>query len=414
MNTFHDFNHFAGFDWAKDHHNAVILDRSGQIVESFQFPHSGEGWKVWRQKIERYPALAVAIETSHGAAVEQLLESKVTVFPMQPKAAQRYRDRKVPSGSKTDFVDAWCFADALRMDGHDWRALSPRDPIVEELRLLCRDEVELITQRTALVNQLQSALHDYYPAALEAFDDWTKPYAWAFVQEFPTSQQLVKSTVHRRKVFLHKHNLWRPQTAEKRLEIFARADQFCGGAAVTRAKSRLALSLIKLLQTLQKQLDEYRAQIESLFAEHPDHALFGSLPGAGEKIAPRLLSEIGSDRSEYPDAQSLQCVAGTAPVSFQSGQINRAHIRWHCNRSFRHTVHLWADLSRKGCQWAAEYYARKRQEGKSHACALRCLGQRWLKILWRIWQNRTPYDDHSHAERLARRLMPIALQTTNS
>jgi len=151
--------------------------------------------------------------------------------------------------------------------------------MIAELRLLCRDEEELIGQRTALVNQLQAALGEYYPAALEAFADWTVPYTWEFIARFPTPQELAGATVHRQRVFLHTHKLWRPGTTEARLEIFARADQFCGGAAVTRAKSRLALALVKLLQAVQKQLDEYRVAIERLFAEHPDHDVFGSLPG---------------------------------------------------------------------------------------------------------------------------------------
>ena len=165
---------------------------------------------------------------------------------------------------------------------------------------------------------------------------------------------------------------------------------------MTRAKPRLALSLVKLLRTLHTQLEMYRAAIEKLFADHPDHDLFGNLPGAGEKLAPRLLSEIGADRGQYPDAQALQCVAGTAPVSYQSGQIRKARIRWHCNRHLRHAVHLWADCSRKRCGWAAAYYQAHRAKGHSHACALRCLGQRWLKILWKIWQSGRPYEERLH------------------
>jgi hypothetical protein len=397
MHTFAALTHFAGFDWAKEHHDAVILDRQGSIVAAFTFAHSAEGWAQWREHIKKFAALGVAIETSHGAAVEQLLASGVSVYPMQPKAAQRYRDRHVPSGSKTDRTDAWCFGDALRVDGQHWRALAPADPLVEELRLLCRDEVELITQRTGLVNQLQAALHEYYPAALEAFDDWTQPFSWEFIAAFPTPQQLVKAGRRRWEKFLHTRKLWRPQTADQRLEIFARADQFCGGLATTRAKSRLAVSLVKLLLTLQTQLEAYRAAIEKLFAQHPDHDLFGSLPGAGDKLAPRLLSEIGADRGQYSEAQALQCVAGTAPVSFQSGPIRRARIRWHCNRHLRHAVHLWSDCSRKVCAWAQAYYLAQREKGKSHACALRCLGQRWLKILWQMWQSHRPYDETLHA-----------------
>jgi hypothetical protein len=396
MHSFATLTHFAGFDWAKDHHDAVILDRQGNTVAAFTFAHDAGGWAQWQEQIKPFAALGVAIETSHGAAVEQLLHSGVNVYPMQPKAAQRYRDRHVPSGSKTDQTDAWCFGDALRVDGQHWRALAPADPLVEELRLLCRDEVELITQRTGLVNQLQAALGEYYPAALEAFDDWTQPFAWEFIAAFPTPQELVKAGRRKWEKFLHAHKLWRPQTAAARLEIFARADQFCGGLAVTRAKSRLAVSVVKLLRTLQTQLDAYRAAIEELFAQHPDHDLFGSLPGAGDKLAPRLLSEIGADRGQYPEVQSLQCVAGTAPVSFQSGQVRRARIRWHCNRHLRHAVHLWSDCSRKVCAWAQAYYLAQRQKGHSHACALRCLGQRWLKILWKMWQSHTCYDEARH------------------
>ena len=397
MKSYSELTHFAGLDWAKDHHDAHIMDRQGQVVAQFRFSHTGAGWQQWREKIQAYPAVGVAIETSKGAAVEQLLGSGVTVYPVHPKAAKAYRQRLAPSGNKDDVLDAWALADALRLDGAQWRALSPQDAIVEELRLLCRDEEELIGQRTALVNQLQQALQEYYPAALEAFEDWTQPYTWAFVKAFPTPQQLVQATPQRRRAFLHTHKLWRPGTAEERLAIFARADQFCGGAAVTRAKSRLALALCHSLDTLQRQLDDYRAAIEKLFAEHPDQDVFGSLPGVGPKLGPRLLSAMGADRKEHPDAQGLQCLAGTAPVSYQSGQIRRVKIRWHCDRHLRHAVHLWANCSLKTCTWAAAYYAAKREAGKSHACALRCLAQRWLKILWKMWQTHTPYDPEYHA-----------------
>lgn len=397
MKTYSELKYYGGLDWAKRQHQACLLDGQGRIVEQFGFEHSGPGWAQFRERIGAYPDLGMAIETSAGTVVEQLLQSGVSVYPVHPKAAKAYRQRQAPSGTKDDELDAWSLADALRLDGLHWRVLSPQDPVVEELRLLCRDEEELIEQRTALVNQLQQALQEYYPAALEAFDDWTQPYTWAFVKAFPTPQQLAQTTAHRRQVFLHTHQLWRPETAEARLAIFARAGQFCGGAAVTRAKSRLALALCHSLDTLQRQLDEYRAAIEQLFAAHPDHDVFDSLPGVGPKLGPRLLSGLGAERKAYPDVQGLQCVAGSAPVSFQSGQMRVVKIRWHCDRCLRHTVHLWAGCSLKTCAWAQTYYAAKRAQGKSHSCALRCLAQRWLKILWKMWQTHRPYDPEYHA-----------------
>lgn len=396
MKSFTELKHFAGFDWAKDHHDVVLVDRQGQIQKEFTFPHNAAGWQQWQQCVQAYPALGVALETSSGPAVEKLLESGVAVYPINPKSAKSYRLRKAPSGTKTDRLDAWSFADGLRTDGHGWKVLAPLDPLVQELRLLCRDEVELIEQRTALVNQLQQALSEYYSAALQAFDDWTADYAWRFIRAFPTPQALVKAGKRRWENFFHQHRLFRPATIQNRLDIFAKATEFAASEGITRAKSRLALSLTATLLVLETQLQQYRLAITELFARHPDHDLFGSLPGAGDKLAPRLLSEIGEDRNCFTSLEGLQCVAGTAPVSFQSGQIRLAHIRWHCNKHLRAAVHLWADCSRKYCTWAQTFYQAHRARGSTHAAALRRLGQRWLKILWTMWQERHLYDSDRH------------------
>jgi transposase len=396
MSEWNQRTHFAALDWASDHHDVVVVDRQGTVVENFRFDHSGPGWKQMRQKLAPYGRLAVAVETNQGAAVQQLLEAGLEVYPVNPKSAQRYRERKAPGGVKDDALDAWSLADALRLDGHGWRVLLAEDPLIEELRLLCRDEIALIEQRTALVNQLQAALRDYYPAALEAFDDWTKHYTWRFIESFPTPETLSSAGKRKWEKFLHAHKLWRPDTAKMRMEIFARAHEFCGSASQTAAKSLLAVSCARVLQTLERQLASDRAAIEALFAQHPDHDLFGSLPGAGPKLAPRLLAEIGADRDRFQDPQGLQCHAGTAPVTIQSGQICRHRLRHACDAVLRSAVHQWADHSRKSCAWAQAYYQAHRAKGQSHACALRCLGQRWLKILWKMWQTRTPYDEALH------------------
>ena len=322
------------------------------------------------------------------------------VYPVNPKAAQRYRERKVPSGDKADRPDAWTLADALRTDGHGWRKLLAQDEATALLRALCRDEIGLIEQRTLLVNQLIAALREYYPAALAAFDDWTKPYAWALIRQFPTPVALQNAGKRKWETFLHTHRLWHASTAPERLKIFAQANTLPASAPIVAAKSLLAGSLGKVLQTLEGQLEEYRQRIQSAFHQHPDFDIFGSLPGAGEKLAPRLLGELGSVREIFPDADSLCCQAGASPVRYQSGQINKARMRWACDTVLRHTVHLWADCSRKTSGWAQAYYARKREQGMSHAAALRCLGKRWLKVLWRMWQDRQPYQESLHEQSL--------------
>jgi transposase len=396
VKTHSELTHYAGLDWAKDHHDVVVLDAQGQIVAQWRFEHTAAGWNQWRERIAAYPKLGVAVETNFGAAVEQLLESGVALYPVNPANAKRYRERKSNSGNKSDLHDAWAIGDALRIDGQHWRPLAPQDPIVAELRILSRDEVALIEERTALVNQLRQALHEYYPTALEAFDDWISSAAWSFVEAFPTPELLTKAGKRKWDKFLHSHRLYRPQTYEARITAFEKTSQWKISAPMMAAKSLLAIARCKQLRVLQAQLDLYRARIEALFASHPDSGMFGSLPGAGPKLAPRLLGEIGSDRNLFESHHGLQCMAGTAPVSFQSGQIHKVFLRRSCNKHLRHAVHLFADKSRAQSSWASIYYQGLRERGKSHAQALRCLGQRWLKIIWKMWQTSTAYDPDLH------------------
>ena len=395
--SFDRFTHFGGLDWARSEHQLVVVDPTGRIVLSLRFANDAQGWALFRQKIAAFGRLAVAVETNCGPAVERLLEAGLTIYPMNPKAATRYRDRKAPAGAKDDTLDAWSFADALRTDGHGWRALLGQDPLTAELRLLCRDEIKLIEQRTALVNQLRAALWEYYPAALDAFDDWTGEGPWRFVIAFPTPEELVRAGQRKWEKFLHAHKLYRPQTAPQRLATFADATKFASpNPAVTRAKSLLAVTLAKQLCLLQSQLDEYRRRIVKLFGDHPDHDCFGSLPGAGAKLAPRLLSELGSNRRVFASAEALQNYVGTSPVTRQSGRSRVVAVRRACNKTLRATIHLWADLSRNTCVWAEAYYRKKRADGMHHAAAIRCLGQRWMKILWKMWQTGSPYDEALH------------------
>jgi transposase len=180
------------------------------------------------------------------------------------------------------------------------------------------------------------------------------------------------------------------------MEAFEKAGQWHASEALVKAKSLYAVARCRQLRVLHAQLKEYRQRIEELFASHPDSGMFGSLPGAGPKLAPRLLSEIGSDRSLYDSAEGLQCMAGTAPVSYQSGKVHKVHLRRACNRSLRHAMFLFADRSKAKCAWAATYYEELIKRGKSHSHALRSLGQRWLKIIWKMWQSRTCYNAELH------------------
>ena len=209
----------------------------------------------------------------------------------------------MPSGNKTDRVDAWSLADALRLDGQHWKLLLPEDPLTQRLRILCRDEVGLIGQRSMFVTQLRQALREYYPTALNAFTDWTSPNVWAFIDAVSDSAGFDGCPGKRRwnQFSAHAPVLFGRTPYQQRMECFTRVlrASFAVRQRSPTPKASWPLALVRLLKTIQTQLDGYRQQIETLFAAHPDHALFASLPGAGEKLAPRLLSEIGTQRERF-------------------------------------------------------------------------------------------------------------------
>jgi transposase len=326
MKPFAELTHFRALDFASDHHDVVLLDAQGRQALSFRFEEEAAGWATFRERLRAFPAVGCAVETSHGWVIERLLECGVTVYPVPTMQAKAFRERHSTSGAKDDRRDAFALADALRVDGQGWRTLKPEDELTQKLRYLCRDEVALIEERTAKVHQLKAALHEYYPTALEVFEDWTSPAAWDFVLLFPTPRALAQAGRRRHEKFLHSHKLARGAEAyQERLAAFARATEFCGGPAVTEAKSLLALALAKVLRALEAQLKVYRERIEELFAKHPDHGTFVSLPHAGAKLQPRLLSELGTQRDVFPEASSLQCYAGTAPVTEKSGKKTWIH-----------------------------------------------------------------------------------------
>jgi hypothetical protein len=238
--------------------------------------------------------------TSQGPVIDQLLQTPdCTLYPLNPKAARALSGAQRPeSGTKSDHLDAWSFADAARLDGAHWRPLCRQDPLTEQLRLLCRDEVALIEERTALVNELIAALYEYYPTALAAFEDWTLEAAWAFIEAFPTPQALARAGKRRWEKFLHAHKLARPETDQKRLELFAQALTFPASEALTLAKSRLTLTRARQLRVLQAQLDDYRQQIEKLFARasrsRPVRLATGGRPQTGAAAFSRIGLSIAS------------------------------------------------------------------------------------------------------------------------
>jgi transposase len=386
---------YVGIDWADQHHDALVIDEKGHQVGSLRVDHNPQGLtklNTFLQQIigtEPKEQMACIIETTHGLLIAHLLEAGWPVYPVNPRTVDR---RRSASGAKTDTIDAYLLAKTGRADCVDLRRLTPDSELVAELKTLTRDQDALIQMQTRLVNQLTACLKAYYPVALELFTKLQQRTTLVFLQAYPTPHAAMGASVEQIARLLKETRHPNPQATASKIVEQLHGPHLLANSVTTRTKSRLMLALVSQLLPLLEQIAEYEKEIDALFLTHPDQQMWRSLPRAGQRLAPRLLAEIGEDRTRYQDASSLQALAGTSPVLYQSGMYSKAHRRLGCIKPLRNAVHQFAWQTTQSEPWAKTYYQRKRAEGKSHTVAVRALANVWLRIIFAMWLHHRCYE----------------------
>lgn len=292
----------------------------------------------------------------------------------------------------TDRIDAYLLAKYGRSEFADLRRLEPDSPLIAELKALTRDQDHLIQMQTRLLNQLTACLKAYYPVALQFFTKLQQRSTLTFLQRYPTPQSAMDASVEQLEATLREGHHSNPRKVAPKIYALLHRPHLQADEVTTRTKSRLLLILLKQLLPVMEGIAEYDKVIAELFLTHADSSLFRSLPRAGKRLAPRLLAEIGDDRARYQDAGSLQALAGTAPVLFESGQYSKAHRRYACIKPLRNVLHQFAWQSTQREDWALDYYQRKRAQGKSHAVAVRALANVWVRIIFAVWNKKEDYQ----------------------
>jgi transposase len=383
---------YAGIDWADDHHDVAVIDAAGNRQASLRVKHTSAGLAQLSAFLLNFTPdplqLACIIETNHGLLIASLLESGFAVYPVNPKTVDRKRGA---AGAKTDQIDAYLLAKTGRSDLADLRRLVPDSPLVQELKDLTRDQDNLVEMQTRLVNQLTACLKAYYPAALELFSKLQQVSSLRFLQAYPTPVEAAAASQSQLEQLLKAAGHTRTAQFAPRIHQTLHQPHLQADAVTTRTKARLTLALVAQLLPLVEQIAAYDKEIERLFLSHPDSELWNSLPGTGKRLAPRLLAEIGEERSRYPLPTNLQAVAGTSPVLFESGHYSKARRRLACIKPLRRVLYQFAWQSTRQEEWAAQYYRRKRAEGKSHSVAVRALSNNWLRIIHAMWRNKQSY-----------------------
>ena len=403
---------WIGLDWGHQAHAFVLQERAGPAQEG-TLPHSAEALHAWRRDLEQRfggRPVALALEASRGAVIHALVQYPwLTVYPINPVTSARYRSAFTPSGASDDLPDARVLLELARDHAAKLRPLETQDAQTLQLTGLVELRRDTVDRRTQVLNQLTSLLRNYYPQALTLVGDLDTDLAVAFLSRWPDLLALKATKPSAIKHFYSAHHLRRPAVLEARLKFIH------GAMALTTEPARVHVAVLQLrglldqLRAFRKHVALLDAEVKTVFAAHPEAALFRGLPGAGPALAPRLCVAFGTLRTLYPDPASLQKHAGVAPVREKSGQSLWTHWRWLAPTFLRQSFVEWAGQTVVSSAWAQRYYERMKAKGKGHHAILRALAFKWIRVLWKCWQTRTPYDEARYLKQLLHRKSPNAL-----
>ena len=404
---------WVGLDWADQRHEIRLQAAGSPRLESFSVEQKPEVFQAWVAELRaRFPQgrIALALEQSRGAVIYALMNYDFfLLYPIPPKTLARYREAFASSGAKSDRSDADLLLELVRTHGDRLRAWQPDDALTRQLRLLVEYRRKTVADRTRLTNRLTDLLKTYFPQALDWLGDLRSLAACEFLGAWPTLEAVQGANRPALRRFFHDHRRLSAEEREKLLDQIRHARPLTQDRAVLEASELMTQTLVEQLRAVITALARLDQALEELFGQHPDQQLFDRLPGAGQALGPRLAAAFGTDRDRYQSAEEIQQFSGIAPVTAASGKMRWVHWRWACPKFLRQTFHEFADASRKKSLWARAYYQQQRQHGVSHHAAVRALAYKWIRILYRCWKTRTPYDEALYLRALQRRHSPLWL-----
>lgn len=390
----------VGVDWGGSAHAVCVVDdASGRVVEKMATPHTADGIEALLARLARLaPAaeLAVAIERPSGLIVDALITAGHPVVPIHPNIVKACRPRYRAAGGKSDPGDGYLLADILRTDGHRFRRLQPCSDEIKALRALVRTRDDLVVQRTALANQLRSLLESFWPGATAIFADIDSQIALAFLQRYPTPESAARLGEKRLAAFLAQNRYCGRRSPAELLVRLRTPPAGHAGKAEAEAKGMLVGSLTVLLISLVAEIAKLSARVEEAVTDLADGRIVMSFPRAGRVNAAQILAELGDVRERFQNEDQLAAEAGVCPVTYASGKSRGVVFRWACNHRLRAAITCFADNSRHSSPWAAHVYTQAKDRGCDHPHAIRILARAWIRVLWRAWTDRVPYDPLKH------------------
>ena len=394
---------FAGDDWAEGHHDVELMDTSGRRLAKARLPEGVAGIARLHAMIgeqlgedadeEDARQVAIGIETDRGPWAAALIAAGYTVYAINPLQASRYRERHGVSGAKSDAGDAHVLADMVRTDSHQLRAVAGDTALAAAIKVVTRTHKTLIWERTRCTQRLRHALRDYFPAALEAFEDLDAPDTLELLAKAPDPASAAKLTSAQISAALKRARRRDITQKTERIQAILRAAHLGQPAVVAAAYAASTRALIAVLATLNEQVKALQGQVEAYFGQHPDAEIFLSQPGLGPVLAARVLAESGDDPARYASAKARKNYAGTSPITRASGKKKTVLARYVHNDRLIDALMTQAFAALTGSPGARAYYDHQRARGSEHNPALRQLANRLVGIQHGCLKTRTLYDE---------------------
>ena len=391
---------FVGVDWASEEHAVCVLGLDGLNQDAFAVAHSKDGLAKLIRRLGGLGStgqVPVAIERPDGRVVDALLEAGHPVVPVSPNAIKAWRESEVLSGAKDDPGDAEVIAEYLRLRAHKLTVLAPFRDDTRALRAVVRARDDLVEQRVAVNNQLEACLDAFWPGAKAVFADVCSQIALAFLERYPTPASARSLGEKRMAAFLGQHGYSGRRPAAELLERLRAAPEGIADGAETEARRDAVLGYARVIRALNTSIKNLDRSVSAHLGEHPDGEIFASLPRSGRINAAQMLAEWGDCREAYDSPDAVAALAGATPVTKKSGKHEAVHFRWACNKRFRKAITTFADNSRHASPWAADVYQRAIARGCDHPHAVRVLARAWIRVIWRCWTDRKPYNATNHA-----------------
>ncbi|WP_435869132.1 IS110 family transposase [Actinomadura coerulea] len=402
---------FVGDDWAETHHDVELMDAAGRRLAKARLPEGIVGMSRLHAMIAEQVAdttdedveVVVGIETDRGLWVLALIAAGYTVLAVNPLQAARYRERLAVSGAKSDAADAHMLAEMVRTDSHQLRSVAGDSPQAEAIKVVTRMHKTLIWERTRQTQRLRHALRDYFPAALQAFEDLTAPDALALLAKAPDPVSAAELTLTQIIAVLKRAGRYKVAEKAPVIQAALRTAHLGQPAAVTAAYAVSIRALVAVLVTLNQQVAALQKEVEASFRRHPAAEIVLSQPGLGAVLGARVLAEFGDDPGRYATAKARKNYAATSPITRASGKKKVVAARFVHNDRLVDALLSQASVAITKSPGARAYYDKQRVRDADYNTALRQLANRLVGILHGCLRTGTLYDEttawshHAHS-----------------